>query len=292
MRCRVSSKLLLCLLIILLLAGCSGLRKPVQPQAKTNADAVWRVASLQEIAGRNVIALSNYELALAQYRSFADVGGEMLSLAGSARIHHALADQTAFEQTRQSMLGIVEKIDPKQRYILDLLDLHIMMTQGDYAGIEALAKDDKSLPLSARLQMLSFRLQADAWLGNANPTAARELARLAKKTGRRLAKSHPILAHDTSRAHYALAYYYYANDPAAARKHISKALELDYLYEDFHSLGYSHWLAAKIATKQERFSDATAHMMKARNIFSSRGDAAMLTKLEAEMHLIEKGDQQ
>ncbi|MDZ4182205.1 MAG: hypothetical protein U1B83_04950, partial [Candidatus Cloacimonadaceae bacterium] len=254
--------------------------------------AVWRVANLQEIAGRNAIALSNYDLALAQYRSFADVGGEMLSLAGLARIHHAMADQTAFAQTRQSMLDIVEKIDPTQRYVLDLLDLHILMSKADYAGIADMAKDDKSLPLSARLQMLSFRLQADAFLGNANPAAARELAKVAKKTGRRLAKSHLILAHDTSRAYYALAYYYYANDPATARKHIAKALELDYLYEDFHSLGYSHWLAAKIAAKQKRLSDATAHLMKARNIFISRGDAAMLTKLEAELHLIEKGDQQ
>ncbi|MDP2172227.1 MAG: hypothetical protein Q8M98_11275 [Candidatus Cloacimonadaceae bacterium] len=286
-------KLVCCILIIFALAACSSLRKPPQPQAKSNADNIWLIANQQELSGRKEIALSNYRLALNHFRGFAGIEGEMFALSGIARINFDAGNIAEYDSIRQSMIWIIEKIDPKQRYIFTLLDLHVLMKQADYAGIAALAKDDKALAPSARLQTLSYRLQADARLRKANPNDARELAKLAKKTGRRLAKSNPILAHDTARAHYALAYYHYSIKAfATAGKHIAKSLELDYLYEDFQSLGYAHWLAAKIAFAQNRSADAISLLMKARRIFTAFGDPAMLMIVEADLKLIEKGDKQ
>ncbi len=281
--------MLILLLFLLGTAACSTLRKPLQPQAKVNADATLLMAQQQQRQGQVQPALASYQFAYEQYKSFGDSAGKLSALSGIARISHDLGDSTLFDTSYQEMEDIVQNVVPEQSWQLLVLELSILKRESRYWQILEKTVEVKGFPEIAELQILAHRVQAAAYLQSADPAAAKRLHRLAKKLDKRLPKSPQADPDAVSQAWYALAYHYYLqSDYSQAEDCVRRSAGLDYLYGNFSSLGYSLWLQAQIAVKRQNDLGAIALLKRALDIFASAGNSALLEKITEQIDILKR----
>ncbi len=286
------NKLLLSLLVvILLLTACSTLKQPVQPQGKINADNTLKLAQDYELQGRYANSIDSYNYSLELYRSFADIEGQMYALSGLARIALAQGDGEAAEQYRQEMQDLTDLVETKYRHILLLYDLHVCHVNKDYSKMGELAKVLPGMSDSIRMQVLTYAVEAEAYLRSLEKHNRNELKSLCAKHSRKPLKKRLINPQILSEAYYSLAYSYFVEaDYKRCLGYLKRSNKLDYIYGNFASLGYGYWLQGKALAGTGDVPGATANFLKAQQIFQSFSNFEMITKLEADMEKLAKGE--
>ncbi|MEF3694569.1 MAG: hypothetical protein V3576_04395 [Candidatus Cloacimonadota bacterium] len=284
------SKYCLAILVIsLLLVGCSSTRMPLQPQAKFNADNALKLAQDYELQRRYANAIDTYTFAFELYKSFASMEGQMHCLSGLARIAN---DQAAFadaEDYRFQMEEIVRDIDPGLAPILLLYDLHLALGAGEYERISTMAVVDSKLDKAMQMQILSYKIQADSFLGRADETQVRSLQRLAAKHLKKPLRKRQINPQILSQACYALAYYHYtAENLSKAARYAELSNRIDYSYGNFGSYAYGLWLQGRIQAAQSDEPSARASYLKARQIFQNYANLPMLDRVEEDLNKLEE----
>lgn len=281
------SKLLLLAALALIMVACSSLKQPLQPQAKFNADNALKLAQDYEQQKRFANAIDTYVFALDLYRSFANTEGQMYCLSGLARIKLEQSDLDAADEYRYEMQEIAEQIDPDNAVILLLYDLHKLQLDRNYQEISIVAVASEKYTDSQKMQVLSYKIQADAYLENTDQSKVRQLERLAAKHFRKPLRKRQINPQILSQAAYSLAYHYYvAGNLDKADYYLRRSVNLDYSYGNFASLGYSLWLQAKTQMARGKNVEALSLLLKARQVFQSYANLEMISKVEADLDKI------
>ncbi len=281
--------LFLCLTFVIFLAACSSTRLPLQPQAKFNADNALKLAQDYELQRRHANAIDTYSFALELYGSFAASEGQMHCLAGLARIAHSQAALIEAEDYRLQMEDIVRDIAPETAPILLLYDLHLALSAGEYERISTMAVVDSKLDKAMQMQILSYKIQADSFLGRADETQVRSLQRLTAKHLKKPLRKRQINPQILSQACYALAYYHYtAENLSQAARYAELSNRIDYSYGNFGSYAYGLWLQGRIQAAQSDEPSARASYLKARQIFQNYANLPMLDRVEEDLNKLEE----
>jgi len=271
------------LLILLVgMAACSSPPKVTQAPAKSSADVTLRLAQNLEQKHRILDSRQTYESALKQYRSFGDVPGELSALSGLARLAYLEGNLSDYETRHVQMSYLVKNAAPGYGYILLLLDLYRMQQEGDYVSLEKAAQDSYDYPIHVRMQILSYKLQAESYLrpGFSGKTYT-DLQRLAGKYRKSLKSDFSADPSVLSSALYAMAYHQYLNQNySLANDHIDEVVSLDMLHENFIGLGYAHWLRGMIHEANQDKRQALADYVRAETIFSEFGIDDMVAKTQ------------
>jgi hypothetical protein len=221
----------------------------------------------------------------------ADMEGELWSLSGIASSSLATGDSLAYLEARAQMEAIIRDVDPKLDYISLLLDLQLASAQSEWQMVSDLAKDKDTWPAVTRLRILAYAIQADTYLGLERSAKVKLTLKLLRSQKRKLHRRGSDHALQIARTRYALAYHYLAEKNfKATGKQLSLAMELDRLYGDFDALGYDLWLLARLNVAQARISTARANLHKAKRLFEGSQNSAMLTRVEAELKSLDKGE--
>lgn len=280
---------LLIILCLALMASCSSIRKPVQAEAEQRAARMLQSAQRQE-ADSPEEALLAYQSAFQQYRSFAGIEGELWALAGIARIHHQKDAMAEYQRARLEMDEIIKLIAPKYNYIPMLVDLQLLQRAADWQGMAAQAVVKDAYPTNIKMRILSYRLQAKAYLRQRDPATTSALTKLYHKALRGVHRKGAMHALETARAGYALAYHHYswaAYDTAT--KYAHQTAELDRLYGNHIGLGYDLWLQAQCAMQLDKREEALALLLKAQRIFDAIGSGERPSNLEADIQALSIG---
>ena len=111
-------------IILLILAACSTVKIPVEPQAKIDADNHFRYALQMETNRDFSAAKESYIFLFESYRSFADTKGMLDCLSGLARIELENENEKAYLQYKNQTAEIIQNIAPELSYYLLLLELY------------------------------------------------------------------------------------------------------------------------------------------------------------------------
>lgn len=287
-----TNRLLFALVTLLALAACSSPPQLTQSPAKVAADNTLKLAHVLEQKQNLKDAKVTYQSAYEQYSSFASFKGKLYSLAGMARVAYLENDDALLQERLDMMEEIVHYGDSGAAYIPLLVNLFILQDQKDYSGVREYATDSYDYPIDARIQILSYKLQADSYLEPGFKSAEYDdLERLSKRYKRSLKTDFSADPSLLSGAYYALAYQNYKlNDLRKADKNLEIALDLDYLHENFPGLGYGYWLRGKINMKNGDKSAAVSDFLRAKSVFESLGMTEMLNNINAELVKIKGTD--
>ncbi len=281
---------LILLLIILLLGACSTLPKPEQPQAKVNADNTLKLAQDYELTGRYANSIDSYTFAQEIYQSFADTEGELHALSGLARIELAQGAPEAAQEYRAQMQDLVDLVEPELAPILLLYDLHVLHRQKDYHQMSHLAELSKAMSPSQKMQVLSYAVQADAYLQNEDHGKISELKKLIRKQAKKPLRKRLINPQIIAEAYYSLAYNYFTHsDYKNCLIYLEQSSRLDYLYGNFASLGYSTWLEGKARAGLGDNVSAISLLLKARQIFQSASNLEMINQVDSDLEALNPG---
>ncbi len=281
------------LILLLSLAACSRPPRVTQAPAKSAADVTLRLAQNLEQKHRVLDSRQTYESALSQYRSFGDVPGELSVLAGLARLAYLEGDSAEYDDLHARMSFLVENAAPGHVYILQLLDLYRMQQEADYVSLDESAEDSYDFPIHVRMQILSYKLQAESYLRPGfNSRRYNDLLRLAGRYRRSLRSDFTADPSVLSSALYAMAYHQYLNQSySTANDHVDEVVALDLLHENFVGLGYAHWLRGKIHEANQDGRQALADYVRAEIIFTEYGVDEMVVKTQAALSRLQ-GDRQ
>lgn len=271
MRCRMVNKL--ALLFLLILAGCSSVRGPVQPEARFDADNNFNFALRLEAGKQYAPARESYQYAYGIYQSFAGVSGQLACLSGLARLDLAEGDSTAFQLHKQQMEGFISETAPALSYYLLLLQVYQLQQTKSYAEISAIAVSKAEYPLPEKIQLVAARLQAEGYLGKDASATAQELKKLATQFQKQVKKGVSGNPELLSTAWYALAYYYFlTHEPGLAQSYVDSVRDWDYRYGNFSGLGHALWLKGQICLAKGDRVEALSWLRRAEGIFAATQD--------------------
>lgn len=280
------------LIFLLAFSTCSRPPKVVQAPSKAAADATLQLAQNLEQKHRLLDSAQTYQSALKQYRSFADLKGEIFSLAGLARLAYINGNQDDYDRHYSRLQYLDENTDQGGNYVRLLLDLYRLQAEQNYRQVQELAKDSYDYPLPIRIQILTYRLQADSYLQpGLDSSSFADLDRLSKSYRRQMKKDFTADSSVLSSALYALGYHLYTKaEYHNAQKYLDGVIELDLLYENHPGLGYAHWLRARIHDGNKDSRQAVADYICANNIFTQFENAEMMARTDAALRRL-KGEQ-
>lgn len=279
------TKYILCLAsILILLSACSSLPKQVQPQEKTNADQMLVYAQQLENQHRYSEAKTAFQSARHQYVLLADSEGLLLSLSGLARVSSLLDDAKGVGQYREQMEDLISMIDKSKGYHLLLLDLQVLHQQRDYAKVSELARLRENFPDEARLQVLTYKIQAESYLNKSDPEEARYLTALFNRYAGRLKARKFNSPELVTNAAYALAYHHYSKtEPFMAKKYLRQAKDIDFRYGLFYNYAFDLWLEAKVALLENDRAKSVSSLYSSLLIFQQFNDTAMVEKINQDL---------
>lgn len=278
------------LALILAFSACSSPPKLVQAPAKGAADATLKLANTLEMQQKYGDSKLAYRSSIDQYGSFGDVKGQLYSMAGLARIAHFEGREGDLLKLRQKMDFLGTEADPFNNYINLLLELYLQQAKGNYQTVANLAEDSYDYPIDARVQILTYKLQAESYLREGFGAAEYEnLSRLSKRYQRALRTDFTADPSVLSGALYAMAYHkYLAMELQTAAKHANQAKDLDFLHENFPGMAYDLWLLGQIRLRQGEKSRALSDFLRAKMIFERYENVKMIQKCDAEIERIRR----
>ncbi|GAB1366885.1 hypothetical protein MASR1M36_17560 [Candidatus Cloacimonadaceae bacterium] len=274
------------LLLLLLLAACSSVKSPAQPQARLDADSYLRFALSLEAANDLDGATENYEFAHGQYRELGEPDGQLAAKSGLARMAWAKGDLAGF----QSILAEMESFSALHGGSLDYLPLltklHKLQSERSHAAVSQLAIARSDYPEAINLRLKAIKLQADSYLKQADETQARELRKLAKAQQKGFEKGKNGDSEALSSAWYALGFYYYGtgNIPQAWMW-TKKCSDWDFRTGNLNAYAHSLWLLAQVAEADNQYQSALSYYDRAYGIFKGLGDSASLLEIRRERQL-------
>ena len=267
-------------IILLILAACSTVKIPVEPQAKIDADNHFRYALQMETNRDFSAAKESYIFLFESYRSFADTKGMLDCLSGLARIELENENEKAYLQYKNQTAEIIQNIAPELSYYLLLLELYNYQLENNYSAISQLAINKLDYPDEVNLKLAIDKLQADSYLAIAEEKQVEELINLSKKTEKQQKKTKYNNPELLSSAWYALSYYYFRTaDYKTANFYADKAQDWNYRFGNFPGMAHCLWLKAQISAAENNIPAAKSYWKMAEGIFSSLQDNVSLEEL-------------
>jgi len=267
-------------LILIILAACSTVKIPVEPQAKIDADNHFRYALQMETNRDFSAAKESYIFLFESYRSFADTKGMLDCLSGLARIELENENEKAYLQYKNQTAEIIQNIAPELSYYLLLLELYNYQLENNYSAISQLAINKLDYPDEVNLKLAIDKLQADSYLAIAEEKQVEELINLSKKIEKQQKKTKYNNPELLSSAWYALSYYYFRTaDYKTANFYADKAQDWNYRFGNFPGMAHCLWLKAQISAAENNIPAAKSYWKMAEGIFSSLQDNVSLEEL-------------
>ena len=267
-------------IILLILAACSTVKIPVEPQAKIDADNHFRYALQMETNRDFSAAKESYIFLFESYRSFADTKGMLDCLSGLARIELENENEKAYLQYKNQTAEIIQNIAPELSYYLLLLELYNYQLENNYSAISQMAINKLDYPDEVNLKLAIDKLQADSYLAIAEEKQVEELINLSKKIEKQQKKTKYNNPELLSSAWYALSYYYFRTaDYKTANFYADKAQDWNYRFGNFPGMAHCLWLKAQISAAENNIPAAKSYWKKAEGIFSSLQDNVSLEEL-------------
>ncbi|HPX10227.1 MAG TPA: hypothetical protein PLK65_03440 [Candidatus Cloacimonas sp.] len=267
-------------IILLILAACSTVKIPVEPQAKIDADNHFRYALQMETNRDFSAAKESYIFLFESYRSFADTKGMLDCLSGLARIELENENEKAYLQYKNQTAEIIQNIAPELSYYLLLLELYNYQLENNYSAISQLAINKLDYPDEVNLKLAIDKLQADSYLAIAEEKQVEELINLSKKIEKQQKKTKYNNPELLSSAWYALSYYYFRTaDYKTANFYADKAQDWNYRFGNFPGMAHCLWLKAQISAAENNIPAAKSYWKMAEGIFSSLQDNVSLEEL-------------
>ena len=267
-------------IILLILAACSTVKIPVEPQAKIDADNHFRYALQMETNRDFSAAKESYNFLSESYRSFADIKGMLDCLSGLARIELENDNEKAYLQYKNQMAEIIQNIAPELSYYLLLLELYNYQLENNYSAISQMAINKLDYPDEVNLKLAIDKLQADSYLAIAEEKQVEELINLSKKIEKQQKKTKYNNPELLSSAWYALSYYYFRTaDYKTANFYADKAQDWNYRFGNFPGMAHCLWLKAQISAAENNIPAAKSYWKMAEGIFSSLQDNVSLEEL-------------
>ena len=280
-------------IILLILAACSTVKIPVEPQAKIDADNHFRYALQMETNRDFSAAKESYIFLFESYRSFADTKGMLDCLSGLARIELENENEKAYLQYKNQTAEIIQNIAPELSYYLLLLELYNYQLENNYSAISQLAINKLDYPDEVNLKLAIDKLQADSYLAIAEEKQVEELINLSKKIEKQQKKTKYNNPELLSSAWYALSYYYFRTaDYKTANFYADKAQDWNYRFGNFPGMAHCLWLKAQISAAENNIPAAKSYWKKAEGIFSSLQDNVSLEELNHTMQKMLKEENQ
>ena len=271
-------------LILIILAACSTVKIPVEPQAKIDADNHFRYALQMETNRDFSAAKESYIFLFESYRSFADTKGMLDCLSGLARIELENENEKAYLQYKNQTAEIIQNIAPELSYYLLLLELYNYQLENNYSAISQLAINKLDYPDEVNLKLAIDKLQADSYLAIAEEKQVEELINLSKKIEKQQKKTKYNNPELLSSAWYALSYYYFRTaDYKTANFYADKAQDWNYRFGNFPGMAHCLWLKAQISAAENNIPAAKSYWKMAEGIFSSLQDNVSLEELNHTM---------
>ncbi|HNQ39371.1 MAG TPA: hypothetical protein PLZ48_01640 [Candidatus Cloacimonas sp.] len=271
-------------IILLILAACSTVKIPVEPQAKIDADNHFRYALQMETNRDFSAAKESYIFLFESYRSFADTKGMLDCLSGLARIELENENEKAYLQYKNQTAEIIQNIAPELSYYLLLLELYNYQLENNYSAISQLAINKLDYPDEVNLKLAIDKLQADSYLAIAEEKQVEELINLSKKIEKQQKKTKYNNPELLSSAWYALSYYYFRTaDYKTANFYADKAQDWNYRFGNFPGMAHCLWLKAQISAAENNIPAAKSYWKMAEGIFSSLQDNVSLEELNHTM---------
>jgi hypothetical protein len=275
----MKNKLLLSFTLVILFSSCSKLPKKIVPQAKLNADQTLILAQRTEYQFENAALL--FKSAWQQYRTMADIEGQLSALSGLGRVALQQSDLLAYHHYLQSMQDLVDTIDSTKSYHPVILELNRLHREKKWQELVEFTRIESFYPRTAKMQILAFQIQANTYLRNVNKSDINRLTSWQKKYARRLTNrrySHPQIVANAS---YTLAFYHYSERNIERAKHfVHEAKKIDYQYGFFYNYAFDLWLEANIAIQTKAFYQAEILLHQAKIIFQEYHDESMVKKIE------------
>ena len=280
-------------IILLILAACSTVKIPVEPQAKIDADNHFRYALQMETNRDFSAAKESYIFLFESYRSFADTKGMLDCLSGLARIELENENEKAYLQYKNQTAEIIQNIAPELSYYLLLLELYNYQLENNYSAISQLAINKLDYPDEVNLKLAIDKLQADSYLAIAEEKQVEELINLSKKIEKQQKKTKYNNPELLSSAWYALSYYYFRTaDYKTANFYADKAQDWNYRFGNFPGMAHCLWLKAQISAAENNIPAAKSYWKMAEGIFSSLQDNVSLEELNHTMQKMLKEENQ
>ncbi len=280
-------------LILIILAACSTVKIPVEPQAKIDADNHFRYALQMETNRDFSAAKESYNFLSESYRSFADIKGMLDCLSGLARIELENENEKAYLQYKNQMAEMIQNIAPELSYYLLLLELYNYQLENNYSAISQKAINKLDYPEEVNLKLAIDKLQADSYLAIAEEKQVKELISQSKKIEKQQKKAKYNNPELLSSAWYALSYYYFRTaDYKTANFYADKAQDWDYRFGNFPGMAHCLWLKAQISAAENNIPAAKSYWKKAEGIFSSLQDNVSLEELNHTMQKMLKEENQ
>ena len=267
-------------IILLILAACSTVKIPVEPQAKIDADNHFRYALQMETNRDFSAAKESYIFLFESYRSFADTKGMLDCLSGLARIELENENEKAYLQYKNQTAEIIQNIAPELSYYLLLLELYNYQLENNYSAISQMAINKLDYPDEVNLKLAIDKLQANSYLAIAKKKQMEELINLSKKIEKQQKKTKYNNPELLSSAWYALSYYYFRTaDYKTANFYADKAQDWNYRFGNFPGMAHCLWLKAQISAAENNIPAAKSYWKMAEGIFSSLQDNVSLEEL-------------
>ncbi|MBP7310137.1 MAG: hypothetical protein KA984_02490 [Candidatus Cloacimonetes bacterium] len=260
-------KTLVISLCLLLLAACSSIKPPIEPQAKLDADTYYNQGLKWEAMKRYDDAYTGYYNSLQAYRSIANAQGMASSMCSMARTALVSGELDTFIPCRKDADSYIKEVEPSLGYLIVQLDVFKAQHEKDYTLVSELARYEASYPLDVKLQLASAKLQADTHLGKGSAALASDLEKLASQYRKQLKKKAGN-AELYSLALYSLAFYQYGQknyDKTLA--YLAKSNKIDYEYGNLKALGHGLMLKGQAEMASGKPEDALSSLRRAETIF-------------------------
>ncbi len=264
---------------LLLLAACSSLKPPIQPQEKLDADTYYNHGLKCESLLQRQAAAKSFSAAQAIYRSLGDAEGTVASNCGLARTVFHAGDADAYANLKQEIGSYIGEVDSSLAYFLVLLNVYEAQQREDYHTISQMAVSKADYPAHAKLQLAAAKLQADAHLGTAYPGAAASLKSMASKYRKQLKKKganselYSLALYSLAFHHYSIAEYQQCLD------YLKTCIKLDYQYGNLMALGHNLWLQGQAEAAMGNNDAALASLRRAQGIFFEYDNSEALGKI-------------
>jgi len=273
-------------LIICILTGCSTVSKHQTSQANNKANLLFEQARRNELHRHYEDALSLYETAAEQAILADNFDMQLLNMQGISRVSYLLGDSVRYQRETDRIDTLVNQINPKFTYRLVQLRLWTAINEKNYNYVIELTKNNQGLPIEVRIEYLTYRVQAKAYMNHKSTDDQKQLIDEIQKYQNR--RKYKIQAELISNSYYSLAYanicYGSYNN---ASKWLNKAISIDKDNDLYINLAHDYYLAGRNEIKKRDFPKATSYLLKAHQIYevmNQTSEANKILEIMEELH--------
>jgi tetratricopeptide (TPR) repeat protein len=268
-------------LLAVILSSCSTITKRPESQANQKARLFLEQGRKEELKQNYPDALSLFKDAEHNSILANEFDLQLISLQGEARIVYLDADTLSFNAIVNRMQELVQNVRNESEYRVLQLKLWKDFHEGNYSKVLEYNINNSSLPLNARIEILSYVIQAKSKLQINHSQEKSKLIASLSRYQIKLKHRSQMQPELISNAYYSLAYSEAAEgNYTKAISWLTKAKVLDRDYDLYIMLADDYALAGKCEMKRNDIAKAKANFTIARQIYFESQKLEEANKME------------